>query len=456
MVDLRTPTYLLLDPQHGYADPLIGSMQRLYGLKPVCIYTQRKFELYNRQSFPQLRSDAVLEHVYLEDWRPQDLAAALMQTYDVRAAVPLTETTVLVAAQLSRHFPGLQNNAEVLQRFRDKAALKQYIRDTAPHIPMNEARLVRSVDGVFSQPLPERYILKPNAGYGSAAIGFFAGESPRVDVEAYFAKHGSADYVLEDFLAGVEYAINGQVDESGDIHVVSMLRYEHKQLNGKPNVYWRSHHVRQNAAHFATISDYVQHVVRASGLHRSPFHAEVILTGAGPRLVEIAARFGGGDFMFAANRCHGFAIDVFDMATHHYVSGAPYAGRYADWTYYNTVAFLSLDGATEKNEPVYRVQGVADVEALSEFAGWVTNPALAKRLSRTCDLFGATYSVQLFARGADAQVVDAADQIEAMIRFNEAVSVTDRIATVLSHELDMAKKRGRWLMHRLSRPRQDG
>ena len=456
MTDLRTPTYLLLDPQHGYAAPLMAAMKRLHGLRPVCVYAQRKFEMYNRENFPLLRSDAVLEHIYLEDWQPADLAASLLRTYDVRAAIPLAETTVLLAAQLSRHFPALQNNAEVLPRFRDKAALKQYIRETAPHIPMNHARLVRNVDDVFSQALPKRYILKPNAGYGSAAIGFFDGGSPRVDVQAYFAKHGLADYVLEDFLEGVEYAINGQVDDAGEIHVVSMLRYEHRQLNGKPNVYWRSHHVRQNTAHFATIGAYVQEVVQAAGLRRSPFHAEVILTSAGPRLVEVGARFGGGDFMFAANRCHGFAIDVFEMAAHHYVSAAPYAGRYADWTYYNTVAFLSLDGATDKNEPVYRVHGVADVEALSEFAGWVANPALAKRLSATRDLFGATYSVQLFARGNDERVVNAADQVEAMIRFNDQVSLTDRIGAVLSHELDIAKKRGKWLVYQLLRPRLDG
>ena len=271
----------------------MAAMQRLHGLRPVCVYTQRKLEMYNRDSFPHLRSDAVLEHVFLEDWQPADLAASLSRTYDVRAAVPLTETSVLLASQLSHHFENLRGNADVLQRFRDKAALKQYLRETAPQVPMNQARPVSHVEDVFSQPLPKRYILKPNAGYGSTAIGFFDVGSPRVDVQAYFAKHGPGAYVLEDFLAGDEYAINGQVDHAGDIHVVSMLRYEHRQLNGKPNVYWRSHHVRQNTAQFAAVAAYVQDVVRASGLRRSPFHAEVILTQAGPRLVEVGARFGG-------------------------------------------------------------------------------------------------------------------------------------------------------------------
>ena len=434
------------------------ALDRLYGLRPVCIHSQRKFELYNRESFPLLRTDAVLEHIYLEDWQHEELAEAMSRKYHVLAAVPLTETAVLTAALVSRHFETLRGNADVLQRFRDKAALKKYLRATAPHIPMNEARLVHSVDDVFAQPLPRRYILKPNAGYGSAAIGFFHADAPKVDVQAYFAQHGPNAYVLEDFLDGVEYAINGQVDESGRIHIISMLRYEHRELNGKPNVYWRSHHVRQNTAHFETVGNYVQDVVGASGLRRSPFHAEVILTPAGPRLVEVGARFGGGDFMFAANRVHGFAIDAFEMAAHHYVSTDAYPGKYADWTYYNTVAFLSLDGAADKNEPIYRVEGVADVEKLSEFAGWVANPAQAKRLQVTRDLFGATYSVQLFARdrGPDERVLVAADKVEAMIRFNAQVSWMDKVQTVVAHELVVAKKRGKWLVHQLMRPKPTG
>ena len=429
------------------------ALERLYGLRPVCIHTQRKFEIYNRESFPLLRTDAVLEHIYLEDWQPGELADCLSRKYRVLAAIPLTETTVLPAAQLSRHFESLASHADILQRFRDKAALKQYLRESAPNIPMNQARLVHTIDDVYAQPLPKRFILKPNAGYGSAAIGFFHADSPRVDVQAYFAKHGPNAYVLEDFLEGVEYAINGQVDEAGRIHIVSMLRYEHRALNGKPNVYWRSHHVRQNTAHFETVGNYVQDVVRASGLVRSPFHAEVILTGAGPRLVEVGARFGGGDFMFAANRVHGFAVDVFEMAAHHYVSTDAYPGRYSDWTYYNTVAFLSLDGAADRNEPIYSVAGVADVEKLSEFAGWVANPAQTKRLQVTRDLFGATYSVQLFARDGDARVLEAADKVEAMIRFNDQVSWRDKVQAVVSHELVVARKRGKWLMHQLMRPK---
>jgi hypothetical protein len=177
----------------------------------------------------------------------------------------------------------------------------------------------------------------------------------------------------------------------------------------------------------------------------------VILTSAGPRLVEVGARFGGGDFMFAANRVHGFAIDVFEMAAHHYVSADAYPGRYADWTYYNTVAFLSLDGAADKDELIYRVQGVAEVEKLAEFAGWVANPALIKRLRVTRDLFGASYSVQLFARGHQGRVLLAADKVEAMIRFNGQVSLVDKVHAALSHELVTAKKRGKWLAHQLMR-----
>jgi hypothetical protein len=211
IMDSRTPTYLLFDPQHVYAAPLMQALERSHGLRPVCIYTQRKFEVYNRESFPHLRTDAVLEHIYLEDWKPDELAAALSRTYCIVAAVPLTETTVLPAALLSLHFDTLRDNADVLQRFRDKAGLKQYLRATAPHVPMNETYLVHSAAEVFARKLPKRYILKPNAGYGSAAIGFFYADSPRVDVQAYFAKNGPGAYVLEDFLDGVEYAINGQV-----------------------------------------------------------------------------------------------------------------------------------------------------------------------------------------------------------------------------------------------------
>src|SRR5205807_2676484 len=112
------------------------------------------------------------------------------------------------------------------------------------HIPLNETRPVDNVTDVLAGNLPGRFVIKPNDGFANRDVGFFRSNAPdlRAQLERYFAGAGSSSFILEDFLEGTEYAVNGQMDAAGRAQVVNVIEYERVAANGKPNVYHRTHH----------------------------------------------------------------------------------------------------------------------------------------------------------------------------------------------------------------------
>ena len=61
------------------------------------------------------------------------------------------------------------NSLEVMRRFRDKFALKQFLRASRPDVRVNRSILVRSAAGVLTAGAGAfaRFVLKPNDGYGN-------------------------------------------------------------------------------------------------------------------------------------------------------------------------------------------------------------------------------------------------------------------------------------------------
>jgi hypothetical protein len=441
--------YLIIDPQHEYARELIAIGLKKYGLKPVCIHIDSRAELYKRPFFPELRTDLVLDNYYLDKLPPPQMAAAIRAKYDVVGIMPYFEQSLAPAAQLVEALGLAWNKPDVVRRFRDKSGLKDFLRNNHPEIPLGASRRVHSVDEVFGEALPPSYVIKPNDGFANRDIGFFTQADSRDAVAKYFGFGNREAFILEETLVGVEYAVNGQMDAAGRAQVVSVLEYERVPANGKPNVYHRTFHVPQTDPNYASIAAYAEQVMNASGLIRAPFHLELMLTAAGPRLIEVGARFGGTRYVFATNAVHGGRFSHFELAAHHYLFDTPYEGAPCDWDFYNRVSYVHLDGIAERTERVYTVDGIKDVESLPQFDGWVVKPEAGGLVRRTVDLYTVPYSCHLKSFQGRQDVIDASERVKALVRINAHVGTLKRLQVDVVARLRQVQMRGQWLARRL-------
>ena len=448
------PTYVLFEPQHEYAGAMMDYLARAHGLKPVCVYLSSKAQVYQSEHYPNLGSAQHVEaSFFLDRTPPSQVAARLQEAYEVLGVVPYAEQTLAPAAALLQHLPVAWNSPALLRLFRDKAALKGTLRRDHPHVRLNESRLVQSAEQVFAAPLPRRYVLKPNDGFANRHVGFFEHHSPRAQVARYFAGL-QAPCILEEFLEGPEFAINGQMDGQGVATVLSIAEYERVHANGKHNLHHWMHHVRQDTPLFAELADYAATLMQALGLKRCPFHMEVIRTHAGPVLVEVGARLGGTRTAFATQDLHGGGVDALAMAAHAYLFDTPYPGPVTNWDHYNRVNYLHLDGIAPKTERIYSVEGLQAVERLPHFRSWVVKPEVGRTVERTQDLYQVPWSFYMVGEASRAELKALGERAKELIQFNRQVSVTQRLSTDALATLRRAQLHSRWLMRRALGPPQ--
>jgi len=104
-------------------------------------------------------------------------------------------------------------------------------------------------------------------------------------------KHVGSQFLLEEFLTGPEFSIEGYVDQAQP-YVVAITE---KQLGAEP-FFVEMGHVVEAALPMSertALIGYIERVVLAIGLEIGVFHAEARMTERGPILIEIAARLGG-------------------------------------------------------------------------------------------------------------------------------------------------------------------
>jgi hypothetical protein len=231
--------------------------------------------------------------------------------------------------------------------------------------------------------------------------------------------------VLEEYLEGPLYTVDGLVDARGEVHVSAVFSSGRRTLNRCPVVYADGFQVQQDRELFTPLADYARAVMRATGLLRCPFHMELIVDARGPCLVEVGARLIGHSHAFTLERVHRGSFDVFGAAAQAYFTReCPPPINYAT---YNSLQAAKLYGASEQQSVVYAVAGVREVSALPEFDRWIIQPAAGQRLHRTTDLFTVPYSLVLVSERSAPPIEDVAAKVHRMIRFNGERSAINRL-----------------------------
>lgn len=395
---------VILDPYRPYALMMIEHLHRRHGVRTICLHSDWKTRILLEGRHPVLRSPAVSAHYMVgpSDW--QRIAARLRTHHHVVGVLPYEEGMVAPLAHLAEMLNLSWAQPAVLPAFRDKAALKTLIARNDPAVRLNVFAAVRDavdVAEVLATHRLDRYVLKPNDGSGNNDVAFFDKASGPEEVATYF-DNVRGPVLMEEFVNGPEYWVNGQVDEAGEPMIQGIGTYLRVNQNGVRNLEIASMSVAPSEPVFSQLHDYAEAVMRATGLRRSPFHLEAIVDERGPCLVEVGARFCGELGVLVDQYQHCDRRDFVDMACHYYVSQNHYPAPPLDWARYSSRCLATVTGTSPHAQRLVQVDGVREVESSPHFVFWVKRPQAGDHVDRTTSLTTRAWSV----------VVQAANETE--------------------------------------------
>ncbi|MEW1639863.1 hypothetical protein AB0469_38110 [Streptomyces sp. NPDC093801] len=209
------------------------------------------------------------------------------------------EGAVVTASALALHF-GIRSMAmDTAINFRDKAVQKSILRSAG--VPVADFRAIDDISELcedFKFPFSEA-VIKPVAGAGASATAKVCSTRELLQFAKKFRPggHPQRSFVLEEFMRGQEWQINGVVH---DDHVIFMSVSTYGEtcltaLNGNRPMRVSVLDPVVNSWAYERSASLVQDSLRALGLKSGVFHMELFYDRDSDRLVfgECAARRGG-------------------------------------------------------------------------------------------------------------------------------------------------------------------
>ena len=410
--------YLILDPTDEYAAHQMRFLDHL-GLEAVLLFSSEGHRgTWQQRYAAELGGRVVGEHVVdRDDLAP--LAAALHDGFPEGCfgLVVWDERHVLLAAEIAEAVGLDWNPREVIERFRDKSRMKAWLRAHGG-VRVNRSRVVETAEEAlrFQAELGAwPVVVKPSGGAGSMSVFFAAHADELLDGCQRVGERGLGDVLLEEYVGGAEYAVNGLADHSGGVLVTDVWRYDRRDSHGERNVYFETLKVGSRDEPFADVAIYAAATIRALGLRRSPFHMEVKVDDDGPCLIEVGARFAGGNQVAMASKLHRHSL--FELAACHFLDDIRVTAGDVDYERYDSLAARIVSGVQEREIASIRaVIGLDHVQSLPSFSGvgMLRKPGRPAPVSR--DVTTKAWEVYLL-HPDPAQVAADARAVRALLRY---------------------------------------
>jgi biotin carboxylase len=293
------PRVLLVGADRATLDRALAS-----GLDVVSLQTPARFDdVHAKCSIASVVID------YEGDQFVPNMLQSLAEYFNVKCVVSLTELGLLVASKLNEALglPGL--TPSVIDRSRDKIAMRDYLKDSLP-VPasvVTDAAALVSFGDQHGWPI----IVKPTDGAGSHGVCRIDG--PEALVDWPFAK---GNFIVEKYLEGRLFSAEG-FSQAGK-HIIYGVNEEfplHGEGPEGSNPYLECGHqmpASLTPAQYAQVTWMVERVLTELGINEGPSHTEIILTDKGPFLLETHTRVGGDFIPEMVQRCTG--IDLLSLA----------------------------------------------------------------------------------------------------------------------------------------------
>ncbi|HEU5271770.1 MAG TPA: ATP-grasp domain-containing protein [Jatrophihabitans sp.] len=249
---------------------------------------------------------AVADDAPLDLWA--ELAGAMHRTTPFDVVVSVHDNGFAEAAELGRRLGvPCHVDAELSRLVLDKSRTRDVLAaagvESCRHRVVKEPAALAEAADEIGYPC----IVKPVDSAGS--IGVARIDSP-ADVAAAGLRAGQTDreLIVEEFLAGAEFSVEA-ISAGRRHHILAITRKFKK--NG--TFVEQGHLVPADLPEDdrRSIEQYVVRVLDALGFHDCPSHTEVILTDAGPRLVETHNRLGGDQIVDLVGLVTG--VDLYDL-----------------------------------------------------------------------------------------------------------------------------------------------
>jgi len=432
--------YVIWNPHHEYGPACIERMHRTHGSRAVCCFTDRLAGARQARALMRTHGDYIAAAYCVDLRHPAALAAHLRARHRIGTVVPLDEDSWLPCADLVERLGLAWPPPALLRRLRAKEAIKSALRAARPALRVNASRRVASPQEVISacaDPAYHRFVLKPNEGSGNRDVSVFGAGCGRDRIEEYFESVRGQTVVMEEYIGGREYFLNGQMDALGNVAIVAAFEHLRQPANGRHNLDFETLKLSHGSPTFAQISSYAREVMQATGLTRSPFHLELKVDAQGPCLIEIAPRLAGDGNAGICGELHGSRVDLIDWACHYYGSQQPYRQAELDWARYDAQALRYVCGLAERSETLHDLLGIEAVESLPEFYRWVKKPVLGDRVERTRSSLTVPWVLIMRAPSERAAAIAASDA-RRLIRWNVQTPAFQRPARALRHRMPKA------------------
>jgi len=444
---------LLEDPYHPYAADLIDIFASQHGMRSVVFYTDAAAMRTLAADHPTLRGPNVAASYLVEHGEIDDFARMLAERHDIRAVAPHAEPTVADLAHIAELLHLGWSQPGVIDRFRDKHALKEFLLGVPDGPRINAVARVRTRDDVedaLATGRFDRFVLKPNDGFGNSLIGFFDADDVGPRLDDYLARLEGRQLLMEEYVGGEEYFVNGQIDGVGGIVVFEVSRYMRGSFNGRPNVALGSLTLRTTDSLFPVIVDYVRAVMGASQLRRSPFHLELKIDEQGPCLIEVAARHCGNERVYDDDEMHG-GLDALALTAHYYVTDEDYGDVGLDWDRYDSAIWGHVNGTATAEGRIRSVAGVREVERSEGFLKWLDRPRVGDHLEPTENIFQQPWLASIRA-ASPTEFLQRAAWMRDTVTWNAPTSPPVGWVRSVAALVPPARRKARRAWHRVAPP----
>jgi hypothetical protein len=391
--------YVILDPAFEYAVSMVKFLDT-YDLKGIAVFTDEgQYQLFHNVFIHQIGHCIADEYLLSQFPSLQALAEQILEDLEdeeLQGIIPWDEMSIELGAELGEYLDLDWNSLEVIHRFRNKFDLKEYLRSSTD-LRINASQVVTTVEEAeefvnFVGRWP--IVVKPTEGSGSKGV-FFA-ESPEelltYCVESF--KTGQGDILLEEFIGGKEFVINGITNAAGEVLITDAWHYDKRESHGIKNLYFETLKVNRTDYVFEPLAVYAGKLIQTLGLRKSPFHMELKLDERGPCLVECGARFAGGNQPLLASMLHEHSL--FEVAACHYLADFSFDLEDLHYDRYDRLQARIIKGVQSEEIPVIQeVHGLDEVQSLASFGmiGFVR--PVGSYLPVTTDLLTASFEVYL-------------------------------------------------------------
>ena len=253
-------------------------------------------------------------------------------------------------------------------------------------------------------------VVKPLAGSGSVGVEICTGdEQVRKAAEAVLGSatmygETNTEVLVQSYLDGPEYAVD--MVSCGGKRYLGGVWLTHKHRAGTHLVYDHKTLLASDEPPVPDLTSYVDSVLDALGIRFGPAHAEVILTPAGPTLVEVGARLSGSEHPtfhdLATGRNQADLTALAYCRPHEFPTGRTYTRRRAAAVHY---------GATDLSGTVRSVDHAVldEIRAMDTVHDVHLKYREGDHLRPTVDLTTSTVKVFLAGEDPDALRRDRRD-----------------------------------------------